>query len=127
MLKDAKGQVLPSEPLPGLPILLLRLLVSPSTQVGDGTIEEVSLTYVPMEADRIKDALVKKFGPSHPHELVTRDIEIAKLIGAKLISRDTWEPGWGELSLVVADKYVLVHAKTSKLIAFERENKKDEF
>lgn len=42
-------------------------------------------------------------------------------------SREVWATGWGEVFLVLTNKEVSVTAKTSKLMSFERENKKDEF
>jgi hypothetical protein len=52
---------------------------------------------------------------------------IEKYFEIKIISRDVWKTGWGELMLLVADKDVHVYAKTQKLISFEQEHRKDEF
>ena len=67
-LKDDQGHYLPRQALPGFPVVYIQVLVPASAKLGDGTIEEVMSLYMPLEADRVKDALVKKFGTSHPPE-----------------------------------------------------------
>lgn len=62
ILKDAQGNVSSPEPLPGLPKLSIQLLVPANTPLLEGTIEEVGLVYHPLEADRVRDSLIKKFG-----------------------------------------------------------------
>jgi hypothetical protein len=114
-------------PLLGLPVVYIKVLVPAATQLDDGTIEQVMLIYMPQEADRVKDALVKKFGASHAPENKLNTKKIEELWGAKIISREAWKTDWGELFLRVTDNDVTVVAKTSKLIGFERQNKKDEF
>jgi len=123
-LKDAQGDVLKREPLPGLPPIHIQVLVPASAKLSDGTIEGASLDYLPVELDRVKKALVEKFGASHPPEKKMSPEEM-KFWG--LISEELWKTGWGELSLQIHDKEVFVIAKTFKLIRFEQENKKDEF
>ena len=83
-------------------------------------------SYDSSESDRVKTALSEKYGTSHPPAKKINP-KIIELLGAKLISQEVWKTGWGELMLLVADKYVAVSAKTQKLISFEQENKKDEF
>ena len=128
-LKDAAGNVLERKPFPGAPVVNIAVLIPPSAQLGDGTIEQVILSYDPVESDSIKDALAAKYGTSHPpeaEEKINPKI-IEEYLGAKLISQEIWKPGWGELMLEVGDKYLCVSAKTQKLISFEQANKKDEF
>jgi hypothetical protein len=126
-LKDAQGHVLPHElTFLNSPTIHIRVLVPASALLSDGTIEEVTLAYLPVESDRVRDALTKKFGASHPSEKKIGP-KMMDYFGQKLISNEVWEPGWGELSLVVTDKFVTVRAQTSKLSHFEQENKKDEF
>jgi hypothetical protein len=125
ILKDTKGNVLEPEPLLG-PIVYITLLVPASTSLRDGTVEKVMLDYMPEEADRVTDDLVRKFGASHPPEKRLSP-KMEEWLGVKLISREAWETGWGELFLAITEKDVSVIATTSKLTRFERENKKDEF
>jgi len=120
-LKDDEGKVLP--PQPRL-TRYIQVLVPASTQLGEGTIEGAMLWYLPEELDEIKDALVAKFGTSHPPEKKMTP-KMMELLAVK--SREVWGTGWGEVFLVLTDKEVSVTARTSKLIAFEKENKKDEF
>jgi hypothetical protein len=127
VLKDAKGEVLARQPSPGLPVVYAQVLVPASTQLGNGTIEEVMLLYVPLESGRVKEALVEKYGISHAPEKKVSSSAAEELFGVKVISREVWNTGWGEISLVVTDKDVTVIAETSKLMSFERDNKKDEF
>jgi len=120
-LKDDAGNVLARKPFPGAPTVDITLLVPPST------IEEVTLSYDPGESDRVRDALVEKYGTSQPDKKTSSDKMIEKYFEIKIISRDVWKTGWGELMLLVADKDVHVYAKTQKLISFEQEHRKDEF
>jgi hypothetical protein len=126
-LKDTQGNVLKPEPLPSQPTVFMELLVPASTSLHDGTIEEVILEYLPLESDRVKDDLIKKFGASHPPDKKVSPKIMEYVTGSKLISIEAWETGWGELSLVVTDKDVTVIATTSKLTRFKQESKKDEF
>ena len=126
-LKDDAGNVLARKPFPGAPTVDITLLVPPSAQLGDGTIEEVTLSYDPRESDRVRDALVEKYGTSQPDKKTSSDKMIEKYFEIKIISRDVWKTGWGEPMLLVADKDVHVYAKTQKLISFEQEHRKDEF
>jgi hypothetical protein len=126
-LKDDAGNVLDRKPFPGAPTVNISLLIPPSSQLVDGTIEEVSLTYDPVESDRVRDALIKKYGVSHPPEKKIDRKIFEELLGAKLISQDAWKTGWGELLLVVWNNSVIVTTKTQKQIRFEQDNKKDEF
>ena len=48
------------KPLPGMPTMQVRLLVPASTVLRDGTIEEVALNCMPLESERVKEALLKK-------------------------------------------------------------------
>jgi hypothetical protein len=116
----------PVPPMPGLPDVWIDVFVPASKELGEGTVEAVRLTYDSSESDRVKAALSEKYGTSHPPAKKINP-KIIELLGAKLISQEVWKTGWGELMLVVADKYVSVSAKTQKLISFEQENKKDEF
>ena len=59
------------KPLPGMPTMQIRLLVPASTVLRDGTIEEVALNCMPLESERVKEALLKKFGASHPPDKKT--------------------------------------------------------
>src|SRR6267143_3070180 len=126
LLKDAKGDVLNvAEPsFPDSPTIHIQVLVPASALLCDGTLEGVSLDYLYLDRDRVKNALVERFGASHPPEKKMSP-EMMKFWG--LISEEFWKTGWGELSLQIHEKEVFVIAKTSKLIGFERENKKDEF
>jgi len=124
ILKDAKGNYLQPAPLPGTPTIGIWVLVPALGLLRDGTIEGVSLDYLTLERDRLKNSLVEKFGAGHPPEKKMSP-EMMKYWG--LISEELWDTGWGELSLQIHDKEVFVIAKTSRLIGFERENKKFEF
>lgn len=125
-LKDAQGNVLLPKPLPTSPTIYIRVLVPASMLLRDGTIEGVTLDYLLVESDRVRDALVEKFGASHPPEKKMSP-KMMEWWGIKIISNEVWKTGWGELSLVVTDKDVTVFATTSKLKYFERQNEKDEF
>lgn len=127
-LKDTHDNVLQLEPmLPGAPTIFMKLIVPASASLRDGTIEEVTLEYLPLEIDRVRDALVEKFGPSHPPEKKPDPKMFEELTGARLISAESWETDWGKLSLLATDKSVYVSATTSKLVRFGQENKKAEF
>jgi hypothetical protein len=127
-LKDTKDNVLQLEPmLPGAPTVFMKLIVPASKSLRDGTIEEVTLEYLPLEMDRVRDALIERFGPSHPPEKKVDPKMFEELTGAKLVSAEYWETSWGKLSLLATDKSVYVSATTSKLAHFEQENKKAEF
>jgi hypothetical protein len=126
MLKDDHDNFVVPKPLPGMPTVQIRLFVPASAVLRAGTIEEVSLNYMPLESERVKEALLKKFGASHPPDKKI-DPKFEEYMGVKVISRELWETGWGELFLGVTDKDVVVNATTSKLKRFEQENKKDEF
>ncbi len=127
-LKDPHDNVQQLEPiLPGAPTVFMRLLVPASAPLRDGTVEEVSLEYLPMETDRVRDDLIKKFGASHPPEKKLDPKVFEESTGNKLISTEYWETGWGKLYLLATDKSVYVAATTSKLTRFEQENKKNEF
>lgn len=125
-LKDAQDNVLRPEPLPGVPTVYIQLLVPASAPLRDGTIEKVMLEYHPLESDRVRDDLIKKFGASHPPEKKLSP-KMEEWLGIKLISREAWETSWGELFLAISEKDVSVVATTSKLTRFEQESKKDEF
>jgi hypothetical protein len=127
-LKDTQDNVQQLDPmLPGAPTVFMKLLVPASASLRDGTVEEVTLEYLPLETDRVRDDLIKKYGASHPPEKKLDPKTFEEVTGAKLISAEYWEPGWGKLSLVATDKSAYVSATTFKLIRFEQENKKDEF
>jgi hypothetical protein len=127
-LKDTQENIQQLEPmLPGAPIVFMRLLVPASKSLRDGTVEEVTLEYLPLEIDRVRDDLIKKYGASHPPEKKLDPKMFEQLTGTKLISAEYWEPGWGKLSLLATDKSVYVAATTSNLTRFEQENKKAEF
>jgi hypothetical protein len=127
-LKDLKDNVQQLEPmLPGAPTVFMRILVPASAALRDGTVEEVTLEYLPLETDRVRDDLIKKFGASHPSEKKVDPKIFEESTGARLISAEYWETGWGKLSLLATDKSVYVSATTSKLTRFEQENKKAEF
>jgi len=127
VLKDTHDNVLQPDPmLPGQPVVFMELLVPASAPLRDGTIEKVILEYLPLESERVKDALIKKFGAGHPPEMKV-DPKLDEWMGIKRISQEAWETDWGEVSLVVTEKIVFVSATTSKVTRFERENKKDEF
>jgi hypothetical protein len=127
-LKDLQDNVQQLDPkLPGAPTVFMRLLVPASASLRDGTVEEVTLEYLPLEIDRVRDDLIKKFGASHPPEKKLDPKMFEESTGAKLISAEYWETGWGKLSLLATDKSVYVSATTSKLTRFEQESKKDEF
>lgn len=64
-LKDDKGQALPRQPRL---TRYIQVLVPASTQLGNGTIEGVMLSYLPEELDEIREGLATKFGTSHPPE-----------------------------------------------------------
>jgi hypothetical protein len=127
-LKDLKDNVQQLEPmLPGAPTVFMRVLVPASAALRDGTIEEVTLEYLPLETDRVRDDLIKRFGASHPPEKKVDPKMFEESTGAKLISAEYWETDWGKLSLLATDKSVYVSATTSKLTRFEQGNKKAEF
>jgi hypothetical protein len=127
-LKDLKDNIQQLDPmLPGAPTVFMRLLVPASKSLRDGTVEEVTLEYLPLETDRVRDDLIKKFGASHPPEKKLNPKSFEELTGAKLISAEDWETGWGKVSLLATDKSVYISATTSKLTRFEQGNKKDEF
>ena len=127
-LKDLHDNVQQLEPmLPGAPMVFLRLLVPASASLRDGTVEEVSLEYLPLEINQVRDDLIKKFGASHPPEKKLDPKVFEESTGTKLISTEYWETGWGKLYLLATDKSVYVAATTSKLTRFEQENKKNEF
>jgi hypothetical protein len=117
----------PAPPMPGRPDVWIDVFVPASKEVGEGTVEAVRLEYDSSEADRVKTALIEKYGTSHPPEKKIDTKIIEPLLGAKLISQEVWKTAWGELMLLVWDKYVVVDTKTQKLISFEQANKKDEF
>jgi len=125
-LKDAQGNVLQHEPLPGAPTVFIKLLVPASAPLRDGTIEEVMLGYHPLESDGVRDDLIKKFGAGHPPEKKVSP-KMEEWLGIKLISREAWETGWGELFLAITEKDVSIIATTSNLTRFEQEKKKDQF
>ena len=131
--KDEKGEVLSRQPLPGYPVVYVEVLVPARTEVAKGTVEEVTLTYLPLESDRVRDALTKKFGASHsPDTQMTPEEEklAREIMEAEIVSREFWATTWGQVFLGVTAKEVVVIAETSKLLAFEREKeerKKDEF
>jgi hypothetical protein len=127
LLKDGKGDVISPQPLPELPVVYIQVFVPASAQLGDGTVEGVMLLYLPLEADRVKDALVKKFGTSHPPDDKVSPKLVEEFLGAKIISREVWRTNWGELFLGVTGKDVSVLAKTAKLRNFEQEHERDEF
>jgi hypothetical protein len=134
-LKDAEGNVLTPKPFPGAPRAFTLVLVPASAQLVDGTIEEVTLFYDPAEGEGVRNTLLEKYGTSHPPDnnllekygtihqpdKKTSPKKLEKSSKIKFISWDVWNTGWGELFLVVADKYVRVNARTQKLIL--RENK----
>ena len=127
LLRDAQGNLLPPDPmLPGQPTVFMELLVPASAPQRDGTLEAVTLEYLPLESERVRDALIKKYGASHPPEIKVNP-KLDDWMGIKRISQEAWTTDWGELSLLVTERLVVVSATTSKVIRFERENKKDAF
>lgn len=128
--QDEKGNpVPPGRGTPGLPDVWIDVFVPASKELGEGTVEGVDLTYAPSESDRVKTALSKKFGAGHSldNESGFMNPAVVGLLGAKVISREGWKTDWGQVSLGITDQYVLAYATTSKLIEFQRQNKKDEF
>ena len=126
-LKDLKDNVQQLEPmLPGAPTVFMRVLVPAKGALRDGTVEEVSLEYLPLEIDRVEADLIKTFGPSHPPEKKLDAKRFEESTGAKLVSAEYWEMPWGKLSLLATDKSVYVSATTTKLTHFEQD-KKNEF
>jgi hypothetical protein len=127
-LKDLKDNVQQLEPmLPGAPTVFMRILIPASAALRDGTIEEVTLEYLPLETDRVRGDLIKRFGASHPPEKKVDPKMFEESTGARLVSAENWETDWGKLSLLATDKSVYVSATTSKLTRFEQGNKKAEF
>jgi hypothetical protein len=80
-LKDAEGKYVPTEPLHGIPTVNIELLVPASGLLRDGTIEKVILAYHPLESDRVRDALIKKFGASHPPPGIKVDPKFEEYMG----------------------------------------------
>jgi hypothetical protein len=129
VLKDAQGKY--EHPGPSIlgPTLNIKVLVPATASLRDGTIEWVDLTYLSLESDRVRKAIVEKFGASQrPGKKA--DPKLLQAFGNHIISSEIWDTAWGELLLVITDKEVSATAQTFALTRFEEQqqkNKKDEF